>query len=372
MSESKLKVIFVGGFREAATDGSVGGVMHACRTLLQSPLSDFVHWLPIDSTMETLPAPPLSRRARLAMARLRQFTSLLKRERPDTALIFSSFGTSLLEKGLMVILAHRAGVGTILSPRSGLILKGLERSRFWRWWTKCVLHRCDRVLCQSESWKRIYISYTGVSEEKFVVIRNWIDTRPYRTLNLPVDGTATRVLYLGWFEEYKGVHDLVEMLHHRRTDLGSSKLVMCGRGTEFDRITRRVHELGLDKQVELPGWVKGEEKLRQLELADIFVLPSHYEGFPNALLEAMAAGRAVVATAVGGVPELVTNGSLGLVVPARDVRALGDAVVKLVRDPELRHTLGQDARAHVIAKHDIQVVWPQVWQVLRQARSKVH
>lgn len=267
----------------------------------------------------------------------------------------------------MAWMAHRAGIGVVFSPRSGLILRDLERGSFWRWWVRWVLRQSDRVLCQSGSWRTVYARVSGLPEERFVVIRNWIESRPYRNLPEPPAPPPVRVLYIGWFAGYKGVYDLVEMVNQRRNDLADVRFVMCGQGAEFEDVRRRIHVLRLADRFELPGWVRGEEKLRQLQQAHIFVLPSHYEGFPNALLEAMAAGKPVVATSVGGVPEVIADPGLGRLVPPGDLTALGNAIVELARDGVLRSELGRNARAHVVAHHDIGQVWPAVYRALCEA-----
>jgi glycosyltransferase involved in cell wall biosynthesis len=84
-----------------------------------------------------------------------------------------------------------------------------------------------------------------------------------------------------------------------------------------------------------------------LNAMDIFVLPSYSEGVSLALLEAMAAGKPVIATAVGGLPEVVTEGENGLLIPPRDAEALAGALARLLTDPALAQRLGTNARARV-------------------------
>jgi len=97
------------------------------------------------------------------------------------------------------------------------------------------------------------------------------------------------------------------------------------------------------------GFVPHEEVQRLLARAAVVVLPSHREGLPMVLLEAMAHGRAVVATPVGGIPSLVEDGVTGLLVPPGDPKALREAVKRLLADPDLRRRLGEAARAKVSA-----------------------
>ena len=368
--DNRLRVLFVGGFRQTAPDGSTGGVAHACRTLVNSAIAEHVCWHLLDSTAESVPPPPWRRRFALAAKRLRSFRQTLASTPTDVVLLFSSAGASLLEKGLMAWMAHSTGVGVVFAPRSGLILASMERHSFWRWWMRFVLQCADRVVCQSESWCDFYMRLSGLPADRFAVTKNWIDTRPYRELSEAPQPPPVRVLYLGSLERYKGVYDLVEAVNSRRNDLDGVRFAMCGRGGEFERVRQLVQRLGLAERFELPGWVSGQAKMQQLQRVHIFVLPSHYEGFPNALLEAMAAGKAVVATAVGGVPELICNPTLGRLVPPKNPRALGEAVVELSRNADLRRELGRNARQHVLAHHDIENVWTKVLDVLKSASNR--
>jgi len=153
------------------------------------------------------------------------------------------------------------------------------------------------------------------------------------------------LLFLGRLDARKGVHLLVDAfgaLHAERPDV---RLVLAGDGPEGPRLARGIHSLGLAHAVELPGWLDDAEKAAALQRATCFVLPSIVEGMPLALLEAMAGGVAIVATAVGSVPETV--GGAGIVVPPGDATALAEAVRRVVDDPALARTLGETGRRRV-------------------------
>jgi glycosyltransferase involved in cell wall biosynthesis len=86
---------------------------------------------------------------------------------------------------------------------------------------------------------------------------------------------------------------------------------------------------------------------------DVFILSSLYEGLPNVVLEAMACGRPVVATAVDGTPEAVVQGKTGLLVPAKDTAALAKAIMQMAGDPHLRRSMGLQARREAVSKHGL-------------------
>ncbi len=107
-------------------------------------------------------------------------------------------------------------------------------------------------------------------------------------------------------------------------------------------------------RVKLIGPAYGEDKHRWLEKADIFVLPSHAEGLPIALLEAMGGGIPAVVTAVGAMPTVIDDGVQGKVVPPGDVDALSAALTALVNDPALRQTMGEAARTRCLADYGVE------------------
>ena len=262
----------------------------------------------------------------------------------------------------MVLLARALGKRVVLSPRSGLILDDLERSPLIRSFARSVLRHCHVVICQSRSWRDFYQSFSGLPDSHFVVIPNWLNAAPYLRLSRP---TATpskgiHIIYVGWLETYKGVYDLVEAISLFREPLKDCRVHICGEGNESQGLRQGVADAGLSHLFEFHGWLNFPEKLEQLGKADVFVLPSHREGLPNALLEAMAAGLPVIATRVGGVPEVLDEDGVGILLDPHDSTALGEALAELVSKADLRVSLGKRAREHVLAKYDVDRLWQSV------------
>jgi glycosyltransferase involved in cell wall biosynthesis len=154
-----------------------------------------------------------------------------------------------------------------------------------------------------------------------------------------VIGTISRLVWK------RGNEELLEAAALVRQAIPSATLVVVGDGPRRAALEARARELGLNGGVRFLGAVP--QAARLLPHFDVFVLSSVLEGMSNSLLEAMAAGRPVVATRVGGNPEVVVEGETGFLVPPRDARALADAVLRLLRDRELAHRFGQAARRRV-------------------------
>ena len=132
-------------------------------------------------------------------------------------------------------------------------------------------------------------------------------------------------------------------------------LVLAGSG-ELAQWRRAALELGIGDRFELTGWLDGGAQEEQLARAAVFCLPSHAEGLPIARLEAMAAGKAVVATAVEGIPEAVSDDEHGLLVPPHDGVALASALARMLEDAGMQKRLDERARARVAQHYSTQAV----------------
>lgn len=157
----------------------------------------------------------------------------------------------------------------------------------------------------------------------------------------PVVGTIAN------FKAHKGLEFLIDaaaIVRHRHPDV---RFVLVGDGPMDSRIRTRAAELHLGDTIVFAG--SRPDTARLMGAFDLFVLPSLVEGLPMALLEAMALGKPTVATAVGGVPEIVEDGVNGLLVPARNVRALAHGIETLLGNPPLQRKLSEAARQRALS-----------------------
>lgn len=161
------------------------------------------------------------------------------------------------------------------------------------------------------------------------------------------------LVFAGRCCEGKGLYDLLQAMVALRRGPGRVRLECLGDG-DLDEVERAIASMGLVDRVRVHGWVDAPTRDAMFARATAVVLPSHAEGLPMALLEAMAAGAPVVATAVGGIPDLVVDGHNGLLVPPADPRALEGAIRRLLSDPGLRRRLGAAARETVASKHTVE------------------
>jgi glycosyltransferase involved in cell wall biosynthesis len=196
----------------------------------------------------------------------------------------------------------------------------------------------------------------GYSDRKLRVIPNGVETTRFdglptrgvarRTLGLSQDGPV--LISVASLYEHKGHSYLLEAMVRVREEFPQTTLLLVGDAKKEERRTvvrDAVERLGLREAV----WFLGHREDVPLLLAasDVFVMPSVREGFPMALLEAGAAGLPAVASSVGGIPEIIDDGTTGLLVPSQDEGRLGETLLSLLRDPSRMRSMGEAARTRI-------------------------
>ena len=154
---------------------------------------------------------------------------------------------------------------------------------------------------------------------------------------------------VGRLTAHKRVDEIIEVL----PALSGVDLLVIGDGPQRTALEAGARALGCERRVVFTGSLPPEEVSARLREADVFVLNSRYEGLPHAVLEAFAAGIPVVATAVGGTPELVRDGESGVLVPPGDAKRLREAIQTLLDDAALRERLGRGGYAVLLERHSM-------------------
>jgi len=216
-----------------------------------------------------------------------------------------------------------------------------------------------RYVAVSHANKRYLVEEKGLAKEKIAVIHNGCDLRRFHPRQTPSSnlrqslglGTDDPVLMvIGRLEPQKGHKILFEAVRDIRREFSSVRLVCVGSGSLRDELLKFVRELGIEDAVRFVGFQT--DVAEWLNLADVTVLPSFYEGLPLVAIESLAAAKPVVATAVDGSAEVVVDGKTGLTVPRGDHLALSEAICRLLREPELRKRMGRQGRQWVCTYFD--------------------
>jgi glycosyltransferase involved in cell wall biosynthesis len=270
---------------------------------------------------------------------------------------------SFWRKALFAGLARRFGVPVLLHLH-GSEMKGFYESQSPR--VRRLIARqlelANAVLVLSDSWKKFILEIAPRS--KTIVVPNYV--RVPDSLERPARQDVT-VLFLGLLGQRKGIYDLLEAFARARRQNPMLKLVVGGNG-EIAEAKRLAHKLGVEESVTFLGWIDEAKRREMLTHSDIFVLPSYNEGLPMSVLEAMAYGLPVIATPVGGISELITDGLDGRLVAPGDVAALERELLDLARAPELRHALGEAGHRRVTEHYADTVVLPLLHSIYDETR----
>lgn len=220
----------------------------------------------------------------------------------------------------------------------GLFHEFYQSSAFATFWVQSILRSCDRVICLTTEWSKIF------SEELYLknlaVVLNPVKTYTLRPSKYR--GTIS-LLFMGTITVNKGIFELVEYLQTNSHYLsGKIKLTICGEGAT-DQLLELINRDTMVNNILFAGWVNGKTKDDFICNSDIFILPSHYEGLPMAILEAMSAGKPIISTNVGGIPAVVKPFSNGWLIEPSKITLLDDVFEQIFSSPEVISQYGNQA-----------------------------
>lgn len=212
-----------------------------------------------------------------------------------------------------------------------------DRKGINAWLTRRTLQAADRIVFVSQAMTRHAIDTFGVCADRCATVVNGINTTVFHpqdrarcreALGLPAD--APVVIYVGRLIEAKGLRELVGSVTKMRQTHPDLRTILIGEGPYLDTLKSLIAAAGQQDRIILAGGQLPEKVAQYINAADVLTLPSWSEGYPNVLVEALACGCPVVATNVGGIPEIVTSGN-GELVPPRDTNALAEALDRTLK-----------------------------------------
>ena len=251
--------------------------------------------------------------------------------------------------------AWLAGVPIIIHKPHGHVFYGHfgpRLSRLFLFIERLLGGITDQVVALTPMEARDYLSLRVLKADKISTIHSGVELNRYhitekerqqKKKELGISPDSLVVGYVGWLIPIKGVTYLVNAMARVAEKYPKSLLVLVGKGDdkgeEEVHLRKQVEHVGLADKVRFLGWRSDVDEI--MGCFDIFVLPSLNEGMGRVLVEAMAAGLPIVASRVGGIPDLVKDGQNGLLVPAADAPALAKAISDLLADKEKRNRMGK-------------------------------
>ncbi len=208
-----------------------------------------------------------------------------------------------------------------------------------------ILAYPDKVLALTSCMRNELIQIC--SRDDITIIPNGIDVTSFGSskckLKSNVDERSKKILWIGRFSREKGVRYLIEATCILKKQYSEDlKLILVGHGADENILKNLVNQLNLKQNVVFTGKVQNCDVAFYMKDSDVFVLPSLTEGFPNVLLEALAAGLPVVATNVCGVPEIIIDRENGLLVQPKDSQEIADRIREILEDKELRNKISRN------------------------------
>lgn len=208
-------------------------------------------------------------------------------------------------------------------------------------WIRLVMRRARRFVVLTEAWRRWAVQVEP--RARVCVIPNTVSLRAMPRARAEGEGRGP-LLFLGRIEAEKGIFVLVQALALAHSQ-GARWTLACGGTGDVEAVRRAAQREGLpDTAIEFHGWVQGQDKNRLLGRCELLVLPSEVENMPVSILEAYAFGRPVIASRVGGIPDMLTPAVEGMLVQPGDVRGLAAALLDAWQRPEVWRQRGEKAR----------------------------
>ena len=283
---------------------------------------------------------------------LKEFRTHLQKSQYDVLHLASSASISLLKDFYMLRQAKRRGIKTIIHFHFGRI-PDLYKQQNWEWKLMIrVVKNADRIVVLD---KTSYDTLLSCGFKNVSILPNPVAPEVNKIVesNKDINRESNTILFTGHVVKTKGVFELVEACNK----LSNVRLKLVGHIEDDMRIS--LNEMARCN-LEIMGEMPYENVIKEMLKCDIFVLPTYTEGFPNVILESMAAGCAIVTTCVGAIPEMLGNGDnerYALIVKPKDEIALKDAIELLLTDAELKREFRSSVSQRVNERYSIDRVW---------------
>src|SRR5947207_1924940 len=288
---------------------------------------------------------------------------LIRKERPD--ILHTHTAKAGTVGRVAALLAGRRRPPIVVHTFHGHVLRGYFgplRSGFFRLLERWLAARTTALIAVSPQVRDDLVALGIAPRERFAVIRLGIELGERVTAEQNGRDESRRYLgigpdrfavgWIGRMTAVKRTDDVLVAFKRLRESGVDATLCMVGDGPDRAGLEQRAHDLGIARETLFLGY---QEKVAQFYAAfDALVLPSGNEGTPVSVIEALAAERPVVATRVGGVPDVVRDGEDGFLVEPGDVEQLADRLAVLARDPELRQRMGRAGRERVLPRYGVE------------------
>jgi len=296
--------------------------------------------------------------------------SLLQENRPDVIhthqypVFFSDVSAQVSYLRNIPLVLH---VHVISEPKSAF--SGIVSNLYYKTIGRLPFRNARTIIVPSFAYKKLLVEM-GSESKKVKVIPYSVDLDRFNPNNngeefrkrYNCDGSNV-ILSVGRLNYQKGFQYLLKAMPKILQQMPNAKLMIVGEGEEFTCLSNMVQSLGLKDSVILTGAMSQKEMSEAYVAADVFVLPSIFESFGIALIEAQAAGKPVVGTRVGGAPEALQEDETGFLVNPGDFEQLAEAIIRFLSDEKLAREMGENGKRFVKARFDVRKIVDQVTDI---------
>lgn len=256
---------------------------------------------------------------------------------------------------------------SVMNGRRRPWLKSLDRN---------IYRRYERIIAVSAEVRKALLQWLPELAPKVAVVPNAVDAAQFQIGEVTIQKLRQElglqpdqkvVLYAGRLVEVKGVDILLDAVAKLPPEV-PVKILLAGEGPQQESLVQQANAAGISERVHFLGLRRDIPAL--LNLADLVVLPSRWEGLPMILLEAMAAHKAIIATAVGGVPGVIAQGETGWLIPPENPDVLAEAMLTLLSSAQLRSVLGEGAYEVVSQHYSAQAAVQKLHNIYRSVLSQ--
>lgn len=194
---------------------------------------------------------------------------------------------------------------------------------------KCIWDKSDIVIALSQEWKKEFVKI--FNHPRIEVVNNGIDIEKFLEGRNSIEEYNKSFLFLGRLGKRKGAWDVLEAVKKIKNIYPELKVYMAGDG-EVEKVREKVIEEDLNDQISVVGWTDFDGKIELMKKTSTLLLPSYNEGLPMSILEAMAAGKVIITTDVGGIPEVIKSNENGIIIKPGDVDGLSKAMLFVIEN----------------------------------------
>jgi glycosyltransferase involved in cell wall biosynthesis len=316
---------------------------------LDTQLMEFIYLLPFPLQSISYVVNAAKSLITVFMLKYRGKISAIHAHTAFPAIMFPVFMVSVLYRLPFVITAHGSDV------------RVLRKVRIVKLFQRFLLNRASYVICVSKEIKQILALEYGLEDDKLVIIPNGYDqTLLSKKKTRHFQGRERKIVFVAGLRSDKDPSTLIQAFKRVTNQHAHLKLVIVGDGPLKKSLEAMSKELNIADRVQFYGQVDHEKAMTILAECDIYVLTSINEGLPTSLVEAMALGKPIIATNVGGVPEVIEDGINGLLVPPMSPERVAQAIMQLLNEPQLAKRLAAAATKsiedyswiNVVKKHE--------------------